>query len=215
MKKLLAIIGILILFAAGYLFWAFKWRTGPRRDKGPRPVGLAVSKHTEAFNESADLVLNKYYELTEAFVNWDSTLVTNTATALLGALEGLKVDELKRDTVIYESALDPLNNSKTQARQMIDEPMFAQKKVALNALSENLRFLMLTIKYDRAKLYWQECPMAFGEDNSGFWLSKSDVVRNPYMGLKHPEYKASMLECGGPRDTINFIAADTTIPKEL
>ncbi|MBO9657999.1 MAG: DUF3347 domain-containing protein, partial [Chitinophagaceae bacterium] len=54
------------------------------------------------------------------------------------------------------------------------------------------------------KIYWQECPMAFGEDQSGFWLSKTDSVRNPYLGTSHPKYKDGMLHCGAPKDTINF-----------
>ncbi|RYY61790.1 MAG: DUF3347 domain-containing protein [Chitinophagaceae bacterium] len=204
MKKLLAIIGILVLFVAGYLLWAFKFRTGAKKDKGPEPVPLAVSKHSDGFNQSAEQVLSSYYDMTEAFVNWDSVKVNTTAASLQSALEAIKIDELQPDTAIYQSSLDPLANAKAQVALVISEPTLEKKRVALNTLSENLRLLMVIIKYDRAKMYWQECPMAFGEDNSGFWLSKSDVVRNPYMGLKHPTYKDDMLQCGGPKDTINF-----------
>jgi hypothetical protein len=93
MKKLLAIIGILVLFAAGYLLWAFKFRTGGKKEKGPKPVSLAVSKHSEGFNASAALVLGSYYEMTEAFVNWDSAKVDAAAGKLQAALDGLKIDE--------------------------------------------------------------------------------------------------------------------------
>ncbi|MET0637592.1 MAG: DUF3347 domain-containing protein [Chitinophagaceae bacterium] len=215
MKKVLAIVGILVLFAAGYLLWAFKFRTG-KREKGPKPVSLAVSKHTDAFNQSAEQVLNTYYDLTEAFVNWDSVKVNTVAGNLLLALDSLTLEDLRKDTAIYESALDPLVNSKSSVGAIIAGPTLEQKRVALNTLSENLMLLMVVIKYDRAKMYWQECPMAFGEDNSGFWLSRTDIVRNPYMGLKHPKYKDGMLECGGPKDTINFTVPDTaTLRKEL
>jgi len=215
MKKLLAIIGILVLFAAGYLLWAFKFRTGSKQDKGPEPVPLAVSKHSAEFNQSAEKLLNAYYDMTEAFVNWDSSKVNGTATALQTALLELKVEELAKDSVIYQSALDPITNAKSQISSIISEPTMDKKRVALNNLSDNLMQLMVTIKYDRAKMYWQECPMAFGEDSPGFWLSKTDAVRNPYMGLHHPQYKAGMLECGGPKDTINFTVADTLLPKSL
>jgi hypothetical protein len=47
----------------------------------------------------------------------------------------------------------------------------------------------------------------------GFWVKISratglagyDSVRNPYLGTNHPQYKATMLNCGGPKDTINFM----------
>ena len=52
--------------------------------------------------------------------------------------------------------------------------------------------------------------MAFGEGNAGNWISKTDAVRNPYLGTKHPEYKDGMLQCGGPKDTINFMLPDTS-----
>jgi hypothetical protein len=110
---------------------------------------------------------------------------------------------------IYQSALDPLANARAQVASIIAEPTLDKKRVALNNFSENLLQLMVIIRYDRDKMYWQECPMAFGEDNPGFWLSKTDLVRNPYLGLKHPVYKDGMLQCGGPRDTINFTVPDT------
>ena len=113
--------------------------------------------------------------------------------------------ELKKDTTgIYESALDPLANSKTEVASILADPSFAEKKGSLNILSDNLRILLISVKYDRAKLYWQECPMAFGEDRPGNWLSKSKEVRNPYMGVNDPQYGDKMLNCGGPKDTIKF-----------
>ena len=210
MKKVLIVLVVLVLIAAGYLAWAFKFKTGSKGPKGPEPIPLAVSKHSDSFNQSAQDLLQQYYDMTEAFVNWDSVKVAATATSLKNALDNLKIDELQQDTLIYQSALDPLANAKAQTDLIISEPSLAQKRVALNTLTDNIMQLMVTIKYDRAKMYLQECPMAFGEDHAGIWLSRSDSVRNPYMGLKHPEYKASMLECGGPKDTINFMVVDTT-----
>ncbi|RYY54692.1 MAG: DUF3347 domain-containing protein [Chitinophagaceae bacterium] len=209
MKKVLIVVVILLLVAAGYLVWAFKFRSGARREKGPKPVALAVSKHSEGFNESVAQVLADYYDMTEAFVNWDSLKVNTVAAALQQSLDSLKIGELQRDTFIYQSALDPLGNAKAQVAAVVSEPTLDKKRVALNSLSENLLQLFVIVKYDRAKMYWQECPMAFGEDQSGFWISQTDAVRNPYLGLKHPTYKAGMLTCGEPKDTINFTVPDT------
>lgn len=208
MKKVFAILGILVVLMAGYLWFAFKG--GKKRDKGPRPVALAVSKHSPAFNQSIQSVLDAYYNLSEAFVNWDTAAVTKNGNELKAALDNLQIEELKSDTTgIYETALDPLSNVKNETSNILSQPSIDNKRTAFNNLSENLRLLMLVVKYDQSKLYWQECPMAFGEDQPGYWLSKTDAVRNPYLGTSHPKYKDGMLNCGGPKDTINFMVADT------
>jgi hypothetical protein len=209
MKRFFAIVGIIILLVAGYIWYTFK--SAKKRDRGPKPVALAVSKHSPAFNQSVQSVLDAYYKMSEAFVNWDTTAIALHGNELKVALDSLKIEELKVDTTgIYETALDPLANVKNETANILKEPSLDKKRMALNNLSENLRILFIVIKYDRDKLYWQECPMAFGEDQPGYWLSKTDAVRNPYLGTKHPKYKDGMLACGGPKDTINFMVPDTT-----
>jgi Protein of unknown function (DUF3347) len=175
-------------------------------NSGEKPTAMAVSKHSDLFNNSVSSVLTAYYNMTEGFVNWDTILVNKYANEMKTALDNVKLEELKVDTTgIYESALDPVANAKTEVGNILSNPSIGAKRTSLNSLSENLRLLFIVVKYDREKLYWQECPMAFGDDQRGNWLSKTKAVRNPYLGTKHPEYKAGMLECGEPKDTINFI----------
>lgn len=210
MKRILLILLVLIIAFVGFI-WFFYFRGGKKHPKGPEPVPLAVSKHSPVFNQSVQSLLDAYYTLSEGFVNWDTIAVNKSAQELKTALDNFKVEELKADTTgIYESALDPLANAKTLTTEILSKPSIDQKRVSFNGLSENLRLLFIVVKYDANKLYWQECPMAFGDDQPGNWLSKTDAVRNPYLGTKHPEYKDGMLECGGPKDTINFMAPDTT-----
>lgn len=210
MKRVLLVLGILIVLFAGFV-WFFYFRSGKKRPKGPEPVPLAVSKHSPAFNQSVQSMLDAYYNLSEALVNWDVPAADKQAAELKTSLDNFKVEELKVDTTgIYESALDPLAYAKTAVADILADPDIAKKRTSFNSLSENLRLLFIVVKYDANKLYWQECPMAFGDNQSGYWLSKTDAVRNPYLGTKHPEYHAEMLECGGPKDTINFMAPDTT-----
>ena len=209
MKKFFAILGIILLLLAGYIWYTFK--SGGKGPKGPKPVSLAVSKHSPAFNQSIQSLLDSYYSLSEGFVNWDTAAIVRYGHSLKTALDSLKVEELKVDTTgIYESALDPVANAKNETDNILKELSIDKKRTAFNLLSENLRLLFIVVKYDQGKLYWQECPMAFGEGTTGNWLSKTDEVRNPYLGTKHPEYKDDMLHCGGPKDTINFMIPDTT-----
>jgi hypothetical protein len=209
MKRILAILGILVVVLAGVFYFVFI-RGGKKRPKGPEPIPLAVSKHSDAFNRSVQTMLDDYFAMSEGFVNWDTVTINKEAGELKGELDKLPIDELKVDTTgIYESIIDPLANAKSAAATIATDPSIDNKKTAFNSLSENLRLVFIVVKYDANKLYWQECPMAFGDDKPGNWLSKTDAVRNPYLGLKHPTYKNSMLECGGPKDTINFMAVDT------
>jgi|SRR6218665_247500 len=197
MKKVFLILLVLILIAAGYLLWVFKLRPGSRGPKGPDPVPLTVSKHSEAFNSSVQAMLNEYYSLAEAFAKADTAAIGEYTTVLKTALDSVRIDELKKDTAgIYESALDPLNMARSEAGNILSNPALDAKRTAFNSLSENLRLLFIVSRYDRDKIYWQECPTAFGEDQSGFWLSRTESVSSPYAGGP---------DCGGVKDTINFI----------
>jgi hypothetical protein len=175
-------------------------------------ASLPVSKHSDAFNHSMGDILHAYFNMTEGFVNWDTAIINISGKELMTSLDSLKLEELKKDTTgIFESAVDPLLNAKTELASILADPSIAEKRGSFNILSDNLRTLLIAVKYDREKLYWQECPMAFGEDRPGNWLSKTKEVRNPYLGTKDPQYGDKMLNCGGPKDTIKFeTAVDST-----
>ncbi|HEX4875852.1 MAG TPA: DUF3347 domain-containing protein [Chitinophagaceae bacterium] len=215
-KKTTGVNGLTMLFAILLLltglvrYFILPGSGGAAGHHAPKPEPLAVSKHSEAFNLSVENMLSSYYEMTEAFVNWDTAAINNAGYQLRQALDSLRMDELQQDTVIYQTALDPYNNAKAELISILSDPSLAEKRGSFNILSDNLRSLLVTIKYDRAKIYWQECPMAFGEEKPGNWLSKTDAVRNPYLGLKDPVYGDKMLSCGGPKDTINFMMSAST-----
>jgi hypothetical protein len=172
------------------------------KNSDPQPQPLHVSKHSDAFNNSMTNLLNAYFKMTEAFVNWDTVSINNSGNELKVALDSLKLDELKKDSDIYLTALDPCNNAKAELLSILTDPSIAEKRGSLNIFSDNLRLLLTTVKYDRAILFWQECPMAFGEDKPGNWISKTEEVRNPYLGTKDPKYGNKMLNCGAPKYTI-------------
>lgn len=194
----------LVLLLGGTIRFLFFAGGGGSNNSGPRPESLPVSKHSEAFNNSMNQVLNAYYKMTEGFVNWDTSAINSSGGELKLALDSLKIDELKKDTVIYQTALDPYANAKAELNSIIADPSISEKRGSLNILSDNLRNLLVIVKYDRAKIYWNECPTAFGEDKPGNWMSPTKEVRNPYQGAKDPVQGDKMLNCGGPKDTIKF-----------
>jgi len=214
LNSLTLLIAVVLLLVGGIRYFFFPGG-GSSGNSGPKPVPIAVSKHSDLFNNSVTTVLDAYYNMTEGFVNWDTTLVNKYGSELVTALGNVQTEELKKDTLkdaetIYLTAVDLVSNAKNDATNIVQQPTLDKKREALNALADNLRNLFITVRYDREKLYWQECPMAFGDDKPGNWFSKTIEVRNPYLGNKHPEYKDNMLACGGPKDTINFMPVDTT-----
>jgi len=46
--------------------------------------------------------------------------------------------------------------------------------------------------------------MAFNDSDEAYWLSNSREIVNPYLGKKHPRYKAGMLACGDLTDSLDF-----------
>lgn len=202
MKKVLLLLGI-ILVACGVWYFAVKGNKKPAHVK--ESVPLAVSRHSDSFNLAIKSILTAYYDLSESMVNWDTAVVTKNIAALQVALNGFNVEDLKKDTTgIYESALDPYVNMRNEVAGMATLPTLDARRSSFNNMSDNLRTLLLVTQYDRAKVYWQECPMAFGDNKPGNWLSATEDIRNPYLGTKHPQYKDEMLHCGGTKDTINF-----------
>ncbi|MDP4265164.1 MAG: hypothetical protein Q8941_21740 [Bacteroidota bacterium] len=206
MKKLLAILFILlVLFVVGIWFFYFRGRKNIRT--GPRPVPIAVSKHSDLFNYSIEDVLNAYYRMTDGFVSSDTTIVNKYNNELVINLDRVKMDELKKDTAkdadkIYLTALDFIANAKSEATTILQQPSWDKKREGLNALTDDLRNLLITIKYDRGKIYYGECRTAFPNEIPGYWLSSTNVIHSPYPGTAG--------ECGSLKDSIDFMAKDTT-----
>lgn len=202
MKKGLLI--VLLLISAGIIWFVFLRKpTDKEVDEKQQPV--AVSQHSQDFNKSFDALITNYYQMTEKFVNWDEPAIQTTAASVLQSLDSLQMDELKKDTLIFETANSYWTNARQAVQNIQTKEDLEAKRRALNTLSENLYNLVRTVRYDQAKLYWQQCPMAFNDTESGFWLSETDVVRNPYLGTKHPKYGKGMLNCGEPIDSLNFM----------
>ena len=208
MKKLLGVLLIMALIIAG--LWIFVFSGKKSVDRGPKQQPLAVSKHSDGFNISANKMMDSYYAMVESFVVWDSAAVAKQAADLKLAMDSMNLEDFKKDTVIYETAVAALGNAKAELEGLLLDSTFDEKKMALNSLTQYVYDFLRTVRYDQTKIYFQECYMAFGEDQPGNWLSKTKVVRNPYLGTMHPVHKATMLTCGGPKDTLNFLVSEST-----
>ena len=210
-KVLLAMAGIIlaIVIVVGWRFIFPKKRV----DEGPKPEGLTVSKHTDSFNQSMMAAMNSYYALTEAFVNWDTTKINTSLAEFKTAVESIRIQEMEKDSAIYPTVQSQWESIKAEIVGMQADTGLYEKREDLNSLSQQMFDLLRIVKYDAAKVFYQECPMALNNyETAAFWLSTegdSKKRRNPYLGLYDPKYGRAMLTCGSTRDSINFVTAST------
>lgn len=199
------IIGILIVILVAAGLWFFVFRENKKTNNMEETASVYVSKHSSVFNASLNSMLDSYYKLSEGFVNWDTAAIAKYSVELRERIDGLQLDELKTDSLIHANAGSQIGNIKAELESIIIDPSLDEKRASLNTMSKLLFDFLNTVRYDVAKIYFQECPMAFNDVNSGNWLSPTEGVRNPYLGTKHPKYKSGMLECGGPIETLNYM----------
>ncbi|HMU47522.1 MAG TPA: DUF3347 domain-containing protein [Chitinophagaceae bacterium] len=207
-KKTQGINGLTMLFAILLLIIGFTqyfiFKDNSSGNNEPKPQPLAVSKHSAVFNQSIEKVLNAYFRMTDAFVNNDISAINQFGNELKTDLDSLKLEELKADTLIYETALQPFDNAKAEIASIVADPSVDEKRGSLNIFSNELYTLLRTLRYDLAKVYWKECPFAFGDSKPGYWLSKTEETLNPY----------GKEDCAIVRSMINFVPADSSKNEE-
>jgi len=207
-KKTSGINGLSMFFAILLLIIGliqyFIFKDSRSENNEPQPKPLAVSRHSAAFNQSLEKVLNAYFRMTDAFVNSDISAINQYGNELIQDLDSLKVSELKTDSLIYETALQPYNNIRAEIVSIVSDPAIVEKRGSLNILSNELYTFLRTVRYDLAVIYWKECPQAFDDSNPGNWLSISEEMMNPY-GKK---------DCAVVRSSINFMPGDSLTNKK-
>lgn len=202
MKKGWMIIGLVVIVIAVYFLFYYK----PVVQQEPSqtlPVAAASTKDL-AFNRSFDSVLNAYFAVHDAFVNWDTVKANRSADTLAKLIEQVPFDLLEEDISVVATAKNFASSMKNEASAIVSSKNIEAKRRSYNILTENLYNLLRTIQYDNGVLYHQKCPMAFNDTEEAFWLANTREVVNPYLGNKDPRYKAGMLHCGETVDSIDY-----------
>lgn len=199
------ILVFVVIIAAGAAVWYLFGREEAAPET-PRQQPVAQSKYSDSFNVSVGQFLDAYYSLSEALVNWDSTKVVQQAQAARDRFDAIRFTELQKDPAIYQTATSMQEFFRNDFNDMISAPDLEARRRSFNSVSQNLYTLLQAIRFDRNKIYLQECPMAFNDTETALWLSRERDIRNPYLGLYHPKYKSGMLECGETKDSLNYAA---------
>lgn len=201
MKKVVLILLLLLLVVGGYYWYRISYMG--KGDQGPKQQALALKKHSAAFNGAVATAMNAYFEMKTAFVDADTTLAKISCRKFIQLMDSIPLNELKNDTAkIYDMAYVDYTNIQSNAASLLQQTDILEMRKDFGMVSENLYPFFRTINYEGEKMYWQNCPMAFGEEKGANWISSTREIFNPYLGKNHPEYKGTMLHCGQVKDTI-------------
>jgi len=203
MKKGLILIGLTAAVIAVYFIFFSKDDT-PQAEV-PKQQPLAQSKNSETFNKPFNDMLNMYFDLKNALVDWDTAKTKANATKLAELANKVPYDEIKGDTTIIQTAMSYSGSVVAEANGVAGETSIEEMRHSFYTLSENLFNLLRVVKYDQQVIYYDKCPMAFNETEAAYWLSNSKEIVNPYLGNKHPKYHSGMLGCGSIEDSVSFV----------
>lgn len=200
MKKLLIV--LVLALVVGGVYWKFfaSKNEGPEE---PKEAPITVKRHSDAFNNGIDSLMNAYFKIKDAFVDADTAKAKAATQQFIALADSNRLSELKEDTNrIYESGIMMMNDIRLNAESLLQQHDITEMRQDFRMVGENIYPLLKTIHYEGKPLYLQNCPMAFGEDKGANWISNTSQVINPYLGKNHPEFKGTMLHCGEVKDSI-------------
>jgi hypothetical protein len=200
MKRVLAVVFLIIILLA---VWFLFFKTEKTGNITVEKQATTVQKHSSEFNAKIASMMNAYMEMKNAFVDADSVEVKTKTAQFIASVDSLNLNELhEKDSSLFMTAQQNISDIKANAAPILKENDITEMRHDFSMVSENLYPLLKTIGYEGQKLYWQNCPMAFGDDKPANWLSNTSEILNPYLGKKNPEYKSAMLHCGENMDSL-------------
>ncbi len=201
MKKLFFLMVILVV--AGLITYKLLLKPGvPSAEKKAEP--LTIGKNSGPFNLSFSRLMDDYYGVKDALVEWDTVKANNAARLVQISADSLQLNDLKADSQIVLTAKSLAMSLRNEAKGFVGETDIEQKRRAFNMMTDELYNLIRAVRYDGQVIYHTRCPMAFKDSEEAYWLSASSKIVNPYLGDKHPVYKGKMMGCGEVVDSLDF-----------
>ncbi|MBP6430583.1 MAG: DUF3347 domain-containing protein [Ferruginibacter sp.] len=200
MKK--ASIFLLLAVAAFAAYW-FLIRKSDSKPSGEKQAAIAVKKHSDKFNTSVANMMTAYFGMQNAFIDADTLKVKENCNKFIALVDSVDFNELKDDSAaVIQNAKMFFSDAKANAASLLTQKEILEMRKDFSMISESLYPAFKSINYTGATIYWQNCPMAFGEDKPANWISSTKEIMNPYMGKNHPEFKGTMLHCGEVKETL-------------
>jgi hypothetical protein len=200
MKKILAVIIILVVIAA---VWFLFFNHKDKKIASTQSTTTTEKTHSPEFDQQIASLINSYMEMKTAFVDADTSEIKTKTAGFIASADSLHLDELQeKDSSVFMTVQQNISDIKANAKPILEESDITEMRHDFSMISENLYPFLKTIGYEGEKLYWQNCPMAFGDSKPANWLSNTSEIINPYLGKKDPVYKSAMLHCGENMDSL-------------
>ena len=201
MRKIILLIVIVIV--AGLL--VYRLLSDKKTQQGPPPdQALRISKNSTGFDSAFAGLMNEYFAVRDALVNWDTLKADQAAARVAVKADSLPVRMLKADSNIVLTARSLAASVGGEAKGLVGEAGILGRRKSFDMMTREMFDLVRAVRYDGDKLYYIKCPMAFGDSVEGYWLNTTPEIVNPYLGNKHPTYGSKMLGCGEIMDSLNF-----------
>jgi len=151
----------------------------------PKPESVPGAKYSAAFARSLDGALGAYNGLLGAFAKGDTAAIGSSGRALAQSLDGLGLDDFKTDTLVYQTAVSKISDTRTELKGLLGEVTLSGRRNELNMVSQDLYDLLRIVNYAGKTLYLTECGTALSGGQAGDWISAtsdSTAGGNPYTG---------------------------------
>ncbi len=136
-------------------------------------------------------VFDNYFDLKDALVKTDGNLASAKATALLSAINAIKMETLKTEE--HNVWMKVLGNLTSSTETISKTQDIAKQRNSFDELSLTI-YDLIKVSKQELPIYYQFCPMA-NDGKGANWLSKENTIKNPYYG-------SMMLNCGKVVETI-------------
>ena len=137
------------------------------------------------------VVFDNYFLVKDALITSNGISTASASKELVTAINNVKMDKLDMD--VHMVWMKVVNTIQKDAENIANTKDVKIQRDHFTSLSKEIYTLIKISKYENP-VYYQFCPM-FNDGKGANWLSKENVVKNPYYG-------SMMLSCGKTVETI-------------
>jgi len=157
----------------------------------------------DSTNIAIDSMLSAYYNFKSSLVEADSVASLLSSKTLYSSVKSVDINRIT-DTSLAKKLHKNIDSLNVFAKAAQQSSSISDKRIQLNNITRQLYALLQNVQYHKERVFYQKCPMAFHDNEEGFWLSNVSEIENPYLGKKHPTYQSGMLHCGEVVDSIAY-----------
>ena len=153
---------------------------------------IAQKNTTETQNvPQLKAVFDNYFSVKDALVKTDAGISSAKAAELVKAITAVEMKKLyTEEHTVWMKVMKDLT---ANAEKIATSKDVAKQRETFVLLSKNM-YELTKVSKQEAPVYYLHCPM-YNNGKGANWLSKEEVVKNPYYGSK-------MLTCGSVQETI-------------